>query len=90
LLKLVRQSGDDAMDIVNSVLHFTRKTALERSPVLLTDFAHRLREKSHYFLKGGCALLEIQVEAPPGFVVWIDAKKFSARCLISSKMPVRR
>jgi two-component system NtrC family sensor kinase len=63
------------MEIVNSVLHFTRRTALERSPVLLTDFGDRVREKSHYFLEGGSALLEIRVEAPPGFVVWIDAKK---------------
>jgi two-component system NtrC family sensor kinase len=81
LLKLVRQSGDDAMDIVNSVLHFTRKTALERSPVLLTDFANLLREKSHYFLEGGGALLEIDVEAPPSFTVWIDAKKLQRALL---------
>jgi hypothetical protein len=67
------------MDIVNSVLHFTRKTALERSAVLLTDFAHRLREKSHYFLKGGCALLEIHVEAPPGLRGLDRCEKTSTR-----------
>jgi len=79
LVELVRQSCDDAMDIVNSVLDFTRKSPLERSPVLLADFGSRLREKSRHFLEGGCTLLEINV--PPNVVVWIDARKLQRALL---------
>jgi two-component system NtrC family sensor kinase len=74
-VELVRQSGDDAMDIVNSVLDFTRKTVIERSPVLLTDFCSQLREKSRHLLEGGCTIMELNVDVPAGTGVWIDAKK---------------
>jgi two-component system NtrC family sensor kinase len=80
-VELVRQSGDDAMDIVNSVLDFTRKTALERSPVLLADFCSQLREKSRHFLQGGCTILEINGDVPAGALVWIDAKKLQRALL---------
>ncbi|HEY0793222.1 MAG TPA: hybrid sensor histidine kinase/response regulator [Chthoniobacterales bacterium] len=78
-VELIRLSGDDAMDIVNNVLDFTRKTALEPSPVLLTDFSGRLREKSRHFLEGSTTLLEI--DAPGGAVVWIDAKRLQRALL---------
>jgi two-component system NtrC family sensor kinase len=80
-VELVRQSGDDAMDIVNSVLDFTRKTVIERSPVLLTDFCSQLREKSRHLLEGGCTILELNIDVPPGTVVWIDAKKLQRALL---------
>ncbi len=80
-VELVRQSGDDAMDIVNSVLDFTRETVIERSPVLLTDFCSQLRERSRHLLEGGCTILELNVDAPAGTVVWIDAKKLQRALL---------
>jgi two-component system NtrC family sensor kinase len=80
-VELVCQSGDDAMDIVNSVLDFTRKTALERLPVLLTDFCSQLREKSRHVLEGGSTILEIKIRLPEGAVAWIDPKKLQRALL---------
>jgi signal transduction histidine kinase len=73
------------MDIVNSVLDFTRKTVIERSPVLLTDFCSQLREKSRHLLEGGCTILELNADVPAGTVVWIDAKRLQRALLNLSK-----